>query len=425
MKRPVLSLLSVVMLLGPLATAQTSAPLPVNSVPTVENTPEYSGPEDVVPTSRTLLAYAAHPNIQRRLSRVPAGTPTPLSADLVRGINADTLALIRARRLNPVRAARALALTLATVSDVQTIVDSSGRALNTDVVAAIAAQHLQSYLFPQDAAALERGLQERLAALPHGADEQAVADVIANCVLLFARADHADRPVATRAAASAQGKWQALAGQQAMEVNWGWVSPIATSAATLPQVTPPPAWNAPAFAADRAQFAALQTRLTEADRALALYWAAGAGSVTPAGMWLERAATLTSRHALSGPETARVLALTAVTAHDAFIACWRAKFQYAVARPQHWMSGPEAVQAGWKPLIATPPFPSYPSGHASVSGASARLLAAFFPGEAAKLTKDAQDAAYSRVVGGIHWAIDGAAGLEMGARVAETVLAGK
>lgn len=420
MKCPVVCSLSLVLLIGPLVAAQSSAP------PTVAGgLAQKSGPEFMAPSSRTLLAYAAHPNIQRRLGRVPAGTPTPLSADLVREINAGTLALIRSRQLNPVRAARALALTLAAVSDVQTIVGGSGRALNTDAVAAIAAQHLQSYLFPQDAAALERGLQERLASLPHGADEQAVAGVIADCVLLFARADHADRPVAIRAPASAEGKWQALAGQQPMEVNWGWVSPIATSAATLPQVRPPPAWNAPAFAADRAQFAALQTRLTDADRALALYWAAGAGSVTPAGMWLERAATLTSRHALSGPETARVLALTAVTAHDAFIACWRAKFQYVVARPQHWMSGPEAVQAGWKPLIATPPFPSYPSGHASVSGASARLLAAFFPGEAAQLTKDAQDAAYSRVVGGIHWAVDGSAGLEMGARVAETVLAGK
>ncbi|UQN06663.1 vanadium-dependent haloperoxidase [Deinococcus sp. QL22] len=379
----------------------------------------------MAPPSRTFLTYAAHPNIQRRISRVSAGTPTNLSADLVRGINTETLALIRARKLNPVRAARALALTLATVSDTQTLVSASGRALNTDAVAAIAAERLQSYLFPQDTAALEWGLQERLAGLPHGADEHAVAGVIANCVLLFARADHADRPLAIRIPATAEGKWKALPGQNAMEVNWGWVSPIATSAATLPQVTPPPAWNAPAFAADRADFAVLQSRLTDADRALALYWAAGAGTVTPAGMWLEQAAALSRQHALGGPDTAQALALTAVATHNAFIACWRAKFQYVVARPQNWMSGPDGVQAGWKPVIVTPPFPSYPSGHASVSGAAAQVLSALFPSEAVRLTQAAQDAAYSRVVGGIHWAVDGAAGLDMGTRVAGVVLAGK
>ncbi|WP_157451080.1 vanadium-dependent haloperoxidase [Deinococcus puniceus] len=379
----------------------------------------------MAPPSRTFLASAAHPTVQRRLSRVPAGTPTTPSASRVREINAETLALIQSRKLNPVRAARALALILVTVSDAHTIVAASGRALNTDAVAEVAAQRVQRYLFPQDSVALDQALKVRLASLPHGADELAAAGVIADCVLLFARNDHADRPVTPRAPATAAGKWQALAGQKAMEQNWGWVTPVGTSAATLPQVTPPPAWNDPAFADSRADFAALQTRLTDADRALAVYWAAGAGTVTPAGMWLEQAAALSRQHGLNGPETAHALALTAIATHNAFIACWRAKFQYVVARPQNWMSGPEGIQAGWKPVIVTPPFPSYPSGHASVSGAAARVLSAFFPAEAAKLTQAAQDAAYSRVVGGIHWAIDGAAGLDMGARVADAVLAGE
>ncbi|MFB9994368.1 vanadium-dependent haloperoxidase [Deinococcus oregonensis] len=419
MTRPVLSLLSLLLVMGPLATAQTAAQPPAPNAMSAEPA------AFVAPANRTFLAFAAHPNVQRRLSRVPAGTPTVLSADLVRAVNAQTLTLIRERKLNPVRAARALALTLATVSDAQTIVAASGRALRSSAVVAIAAQRVQADLFPLDAAALGIALQGQLATLPHGSDELAVAGVIADCVLLFAHNDHADRPAATRTPTTTDGKWQALAGQQAMEVNWGWVTPVGVGATTLPQVTPPPAWNAPAFAADRTQFAALQILLTDADRALALYWAAGAGTVTPSGMWLEKAAALTSQHGLSGPETARVLALTAVTAHDAFIACWRGKFQYVVARPQNWMSGSEVAQVGWKPVIVTPPFPSYPSGHASVSGASARVLSAFFPSEAATLTQAAQDAAYSRVVGGIHWAVDGSAGLDMGARVAEAVLAGE
>ncbi|MDB5044945.1 MAG: hypothetical protein JWQ08_995 [Deinococcus sp.] len=327
MKFPTFPLLTLMLWAGSLAAAQPGVAL---APPTAGPSASVQLPAFVALPSRAFLAYANHPNVQRRLRQVAAGPPTTLSADLARRITTDTLTLIRTRKLNPVRAARALALVLVTVSDAQTITSASGRALNSDAVAAIAAQRLQSYLFPQDVAGLNQALQQQLAALPHGPDEWAVAGVIADCVLLFARADHADRPAATRPQSLSEGKWQALAGQQALEMNWGWVSPMATGAVTLPQVTPPPAWNAPEFAADRAKFAGLQTQLTDADRALARHWAAGAGTVTPAGMWLEQASSLTRQHALTGPDTARVLALTAVSGHDAFIACWRAKFQYNV-----------------------------------------------------------------------------------------------
>ena len=116
---------------------------------------------------------------------------------------------------------------------------------------------------------------------------------------------------------------------------------------------------------------------------------------------------------------AQVLAATAVAGHDAFISCWQGKFEYNVARPQNWM---ERAQPGWSPPLPTPPFPSYPSGHATVSGAAAEVLARFFPLQARQLRRDAQDAAFSRVVGGIHWSIDGAAGLDVGQRVARALL---
>ncbi|AAF10589.1 vanadium-dependent haloperoxidase [Deinococcus radiodurans] len=141
--------------------------------------------------------------------------------------------------------------------------------------------------------------------------------------------------------------------------------------------------------------------------------------MTPLGLWIEEALRLGEQARLGGSDLAQVLAATAVAGHDAFISCWQGKFEYNVARPQSWM---DHVQPGWAPSLPTPPFPSYPSGHATVSGAAAEVLAQFFPLQARQLRRDARDAAFSRVVGGIHWGVDGVAGLDVGQRVARALL---
>ena len=71
----------------------------------------------------------------------------------------------------------------------------------------------------------------------------------------------------------------------------------------------------------------------------------------------------------------------------------------------------------WLPLIVTPPFPSYVSGHSTTSGAAATVLAGYFPGQAAELTAMAEEAAISRLYGGIHFRSDNEEGLVLGRRV--------
>jgi hypothetical protein len=90
-----------------------------------------------------------------------------------------------------------------------------------------------------------------------------------------------------------------------------------------------------------------------------------------------------------------------------------------------------AADPDWTPLIATPPFPSYTSGHSSFSGAAAAALAAFFekdeiefsttsdglPGVTRSFksfTAAADEAGMSRIYGGIHWDFDNSAGLKCG-----------
>jgi membrane-associated phospholipid phosphatase len=69
------------------------------------------------------------------------------------------------------------------------------------------------------------------------------------------------------------------------------------------------------------------------------------------------------------------------------------------------------------PYITTPPFPSYVSGHSTTSGAASTVLAARFPRAARQLRAWADEAAVSRLYGGIHFSSDNDAGLTLGRKV--------
>ena len=106
------------------------------------------------------------------------------------------------------------------------------------------------------------------------------------------------------------------------------------------------------------------------------------------GLWGEHE----HRHSLL--EHARVLALLDLAMADAAIACWEAKYYYVFWRPVTAIplaatDGNPATDAdpAWMPLFATPNHPEYPSGHSTVSGAAAVVLASFF-GERRHFTMD-------------------------------------
>ena len=115
------------------------------------------------------------------------------------------------------------------------------------------------------------------------------------------------------------------------------------------------------------------------------------------------------------PRAARISALVSVANQDAGVACWDAKYAY-------WGVRPNQYDSTYKPLIGTPPFPGYPSGHAALSSATATVLSYLFPVEAPRLVKMAQECAQSRFDGGIHFKIDNDAGLELGRKVGGAVV---
>jgi hypothetical protein len=178
---------------------------------------------------------------------------------------------------------------------------------------------------------------------------------------------------------------------------------------------------------------------------IAHFWADGDGTITPPGHWNRIAQGLARKKGLSIAENARLFALLNIAMTDAGIACWDCKFHFHFWRPVHAIREADRDRnpatepdPDWEPLLPTPPFPAYTSGHSSFSSAAARMLALYFGTDEVpfETTSDglpgvirrfpgfwaaAEEAGMSRIYGGIHWQFDNTDGLAGGKKVAEYV----
>jgi membrane-associated phospholipid phosphatase len=101
---------------------------------------------------------------------------------------------------------------------------------------------------------------------------------------------------------------------------------------------------------------------------------------------------------------------------DGFICCWDAKYTY-------WTARPITVDPSLDVLIPTPPFPSYTSGHSTISAAAATVLGYLFPGDEAHLAERADEARHSRLWAGIHYPLDNEMGALGGGMIGRLVVA--
>lgn len=118
---------------------------------------------------------------------------------------------------------------------------------------------------------------------------------------------------------------------------------------------------------------------------------------------------------LNPPRAARMYAAKAVGIYDGFVACWDAKYAY-------WGIRPDQYDTTYKPLLPTPPFPGYPSGHAAISAMAAELYTYFFSADKAVFDKMCKDGAESRFHGGIHFRTDNEVGVELGRKVGQAII---
>jgi membrane-associated phospholipid phosphatase len=169
---------------------------------------------------------------------------------------------------------------------------------------------------------------------------------------------------------------------------------------------PPPAYDSPGW---QSQLAAVQQAV--ADRTFtqaehARYWQNAAGAT----LWNAYAMDLITRDGLDLPQAARVLALMAVAQADAQVANYAAKYTY-------WTERPITADPELAVLFPTPPFPSFPSSHSTVSNAAAVVLSSLFPDDAADLLDLAEEAAMSRCWAGIHYPNDNDGGTALGREI--------
>jgi hypothetical protein len=170
--------------------------------------------------------------------------------------------------------------------------------------------------------------------------------------------------------------------------------------------------------------------MTAEQRAIARFWSDDPMlSPTPPGHWISIALQIIARDNVEAGKSVDVLARLGMAEADSFVGCWNSKFQYDLLRPVTYIR--RVIDPKWETLLITPPFPEYPSGHSTQSGAAAAVLTSMFgenfmfedathkrdglaPRAFPSFWAAANEAGISRLYGGIHFraAID--RGLDQG-----------
>ncbi len=198
--------------------------------------------------------------------------------------------------------------------------------------------------------------------------------------------------------------------QQPIEPNAGaWKTWVISSGRDY-RVPPPP--NRRETREELRELARLTRQHDAATKQQIAYWDAGA----PSYRWMD---LLVARLTANTPTTAfphRVYTYVALAMYDATIAAWEAKYHYNRRRPS---DADGTVRAA----VSVPNSPSYPSEHAATAQAAAAVLAYLLPAEAQAFQTMAEQAGWSRVLAGVQYPSDYEAGLALGRRVAEQVIA--
>lgn len=158
---------------------------------------------------------------------------------------------------------------------------------------------------------------------------------------------------------------------------------------------------------------------------------------SPPGHWMNIVGIAAHTAGADFNTTVAAYTQTAISLFDAFISCWDEKFRSNYIRPETVID--KYVDDNWRPYIQTPPFPSYSSGHATISAAAAEVMTAWFGDKLSfsdtsllefgiksrtvqSFRLAAKEAAMSRFYGGIHYRFDNEAGNAAGTNIGQFIL---
>jgi hypothetical protein len=215
--------------------------------------------------------------------------------------------------------------------------------------------------------------------------------------------------------------------------SWGENRPFAMPDGDACPLPAPPIYSEAAgskFRAEAMEVLEVHQELTEEQEAVARFWSDDPMlSPTPPGHWISIATQLLDTEGADIKRRVEVLASLSVALADAFIGCWSEKFRWNLVRPVTYIRA--HLDPDFETLLITPPFPEYPSGHSTQSGAAAIVLTKMFGERYAFVDATheadglpartypsfwaaAEEAALSRLYGGIHFRAAIEQGLEQG-----------
>ncbi|MBK8847023.1 MAG: vanadium-dependent haloperoxidase [Bacteroidetes bacterium] len=239
----------------------------------------------------------------------------------------------------------------------------------------------------------------------------------------------------------------------ALEPYWGTHRTFMIDSASQFTFDAPPEYNLTKDAVYRNYLDSLYTltsNLNETQKEIATFWDDNPNvsthqghitvqnqKMTPGGHWLAIAQDIIIKKNKTFAEAAKAFALTSIAIQDALIATWHAKYFYNTVRPVTVIL--ENISEEWDPYLQTPPFPEYPSGHSTLSGAASSVLIALWGDTIAftdssefeyglpvrsfdSFTQAANEVSISRVYGGIHYQFACDNGLKNGRRIGDFIV---
>jgi hypothetical protein len=340
----------------------------------------------------------------------------PSRADVVGDWNSAALAAIKVDRTSPPKAARALAILHVAIYDAvngitQThepyfVTGKPAGVASVEAAASAAAHRVLIAIYPAGQTQFDELYAAILARIPDGPPQRvgvAWGESVAEAILELRSSDHSDA-VVPYTPTPGVGFWQPTppAFAAALLPQWPMVTPFAMTSGAQFRPPAPPSLDSPRWISDynlTKELGSVESATRTVDQtAIARFWADGAGTVTPPGHWNVIAQDVAGQQGTTLEENARLFALLNIAEADAAIVSWDCKYQFNYWRPitairNGDLDPPVETEkdATWTPLLVTPPFPEYTSGHSTFSGAAAAVLASFFGGDDMPFTTESDD----------------------------------
>ncbi|MEG4959886.1 MULTISPECIES: chemotaxis protein CheB [unclassified Microcoleus] len=331
-------------------------------------------------------------------------------------------------------------------------IDAPAGASEEAATAAAAHRTLVS-LYPAQAGKFDAALQSSLAKIPDGKAKQdgiALGQQVADQIISSRNTDGITK-VVQYTPKTDPGSWvptpPALAA--ALAPQWRDVTPFAMTSGSQFRPPGPPALDSAKYAEEVNYVKEIgksdSLTRTPDQTAIAKFWANGAGTFTPPGHWNQIAQDASALGGNSLEDNARLFALLNIAEADAAISCWDAKYQYNLWRPVTAIRQADTdnnpnttADPLWTPLITTPPFPEYTSGHSTFSGAADAVMSSVFGSDFGfadrgdrtvnslrtfeNFSQAADESGLSRLYGGIHFMSANVNGLSVGRNVGNYVV---